>query len=321
MAEDPGSLSDPIGDAEDVSQYLDLLKKAPSEHAKTAMVREKLVPCIQKKGTTNRMADGKGFCSHVSLFLSSLDILSTGLMILVGSPSATSDILDFLIPKYAAIQTRPLLRAFCALLRELYSLDKTIFFSSIIRNLEAAVARVSVKINASSNYFTLLTWVNETLVLASNDKEDFMKYHKELVRFQTTLIQHCLVRGTKRRMRLASFVDTKSSLRIILGRKEIGLIEEGIKSYISVLVCSNQSPFAAGVVLGILAGLAKQLGNEAANKLMEQSKNGIYEFFNKEFIASKVSISNDVMVNLLRTILMLGRIQMGFYWVYKSRRF
>jgi hypothetical protein len=187
--------------------------------------------------------------------------------------------------------------------------------------LEAAVARVSVKINASSNYFTLLTWVNETLVLTSNDKEDFMKYHKELVRFQTTLIQYCLVKGTKRRIRLASFVDTKSSLRIILGRKETGLIEEGIKGYISVLVGSNQSSFAAGVVLGILAGLAKQLGNEAANKLMEQSKNGIYEFFNKEFIASKVSISNDVMVNLLRTILMLERIQMGFYWVYKSRRF
>lgn len=68
MAEDPGSLSDRIGDAEDVSQYLDLLKKAPSEHAKTAMVREKLVPCIQKKGTTNRMADGEGFCV---MFLSS----------------------------------------------------------------------------------------------------------------------------------------------------------------------------------------------------------------------------------------------------------
>lgn len=70
MAEDPGSSKDLIYDAEDVSQYLDLLKKAPSEYAKTTIVREKLVPCVQKKGTSNRIADGEGFCGQMSLVLS-----------------------------------------------------------------------------------------------------------------------------------------------------------------------------------------------------------------------------------------------------------
>lgn len=183
------------------------------------------------------------------------------------------------------------------------------------------MGRVSVKANASSNYITLLTWVNETLVMVSNDKEDFMRYHKELIRFQTTLIQHCFVKVTKRRIRVASFVNTRSSLRIILGRKESDFIEDGMKSYINILLSSNQAPFAAGVILGILASLSKQLGNEAANKLMEQSKNGIYELFNREFIASKVSIPDNVMVDLLSDILILGRIQMGFNRLRKSSRF
>ena len=148
-----------------------------------------------------------------------------------------------------------------------------------------------------------------------------MRYHKELIQLQSTLIQHCLVKVSKRRIRIASFVDTKSSLRIILRRKESDLIEDGMKSYINILLSLNRAPFAAGVILGILAGLSKQLGNEAANKLMEQSKNGIYEFFNREFIASKMSIPDDVMVGFLSDILMLGRIQMGFYRLRQSSRF
>ena len=69
MAEDPGSSKDRIGHVEDVSQYLDLLKKAPSDYTKTIIVREKLVPCVQKKGTTERIGWTGRLQSNISHFV------------------------------------------------------------------------------------------------------------------------------------------------------------------------------------------------------------------------------------------------------------
>ena len=50
MAEDPGTLANGPERLQGVSSYLDLFEKAPSEHAKTVIVHEKLVPWIQSKG-------------------------------------------------------------------------------------------------------------------------------------------------------------------------------------------------------------------------------------------------------------------------------
>jgi hypothetical protein len=56
MAEDPGNDGGQIGEQEGASHYLDLFEKSPSEHAKTVIVQEKLVPWIKNKGM-NRHAE------------------------------------------------------------------------------------------------------------------------------------------------------------------------------------------------------------------------------------------------------------------------
>jgi len=211
------------------------------------------------------------------------------------------NILDFFIPKYAAFQSRILLAASRSLLRELYFLDKPIFLSAIVRNLDSAVVRVSLKPNAPSNYFTLLTWVNETLILACNDQEDFTKYVKDLIRYQATLLQHCLEEGRKRGIKSAALRNTKAATRAVL--RDTEYIETAIQSYLSIFLGSGVSPFAAGVELGILAGISKQLVDKTASVLIEQSKGPIYEFFIKDIIGSKVRIPQYVMVGLFCIIL------------------
>lgn len=50
MAEDPGTVKNGQKETKGASYYLDLFDKAPSEHTKTLMINEKLVPWIQSKG-------------------------------------------------------------------------------------------------------------------------------------------------------------------------------------------------------------------------------------------------------------------------------
>ena len=50
MSDDPGTAAKRQEDSKGVSHYLGLFEEATSEHAKTVMIREKLVPWIQSKG-------------------------------------------------------------------------------------------------------------------------------------------------------------------------------------------------------------------------------------------------------------------------------
>jgi hypothetical protein len=52
MAEDPGGECNQGDGVQGVSFYLDLLEYASSEHAKTLIINEKLVPWIHSKGIT-----------------------------------------------------------------------------------------------------------------------------------------------------------------------------------------------------------------------------------------------------------------------------
>jgi hypothetical protein len=162
---------------------------------------------------------------------------------------------------------------------------------------------VSLKANAVSNYFNILTWVNETLVLASNNKEDFMGYAKDLVKYQATLLQHCLADGAKRGIKAAALRNTKATVTAILQKREAHFTQDAVQSYLSIVLGSTLSPCAIGVELGLLAYLSKQLENETAIKLIEQSKATIYDFFIKEIIGSKLRIPHYVMVGPLRSIL------------------
>jgi hypothetical protein len=49
MAESPGTSASGSEKLQDVSYYLELFEKAPSEHAKIMIIIEKLVPWIQSK--------------------------------------------------------------------------------------------------------------------------------------------------------------------------------------------------------------------------------------------------------------------------------
>jgi hypothetical protein len=185
----------------------------------------------------------------------------------------------------------------------MYFLDKSTFLSSMTRNLESVVVRVSLKANAVSNYFNILTWVNETFVLASNNKEDFIGYAKDLMKYQATLLQYCLADGAKRGIKVAALRNTKATLTALLQKREPDFTEDAVQSYLSIVLGSTLSPFATGVELGLLAGLSKQLENEIAMKLIDQSKATIYDFFIKEVIGSKLRIPHYVMVCPVRSFL------------------
>ena len=68
MAKDPGKLQGHSDGADALSYHLELLDRAPSEHAKAVIVSENLVLWIQKKGIPPRI--------HLRRVLSAVTILS-----------------------------------------------------------------------------------------------------------------------------------------------------------------------------------------------------------------------------------------------------
>lgn len=69
MAEDPGRPQQQVDSAEGLSDRLELLERAPSEHAKAVIVNENLVPWIQKKGRTHQLTPvGQLLPLHLLLF-------------------------------------------------------------------------------------------------------------------------------------------------------------------------------------------------------------------------------------------------------------
>lgn len=205
-------------------------------------------------------------------------------------------ILEFLIPKYASFQTRHLLAAFHILFKELYSIKRETFLSTIIRGLDLAVNRVTVKTNAVSNYFTLLDWVNYVLLLSSLDNEEFTKYLPDLVIWQATLLRHCLAEAKKKGIRVSAIRTTRASLRGVFQQKESILNGNTVESFIRILVESKISSFAAATSLGIVAGVCKRLKNNTPRAVIELSRNAYYDFFIKEIIGSRIRVPGYVMV-------------------------
>jgi len=67
MTEGPENFVGGLENIQGVSYYLDLFEKAPSEHAKTTVVNEKLVPWIQSKGTvSSQIANISRFVAQLS---------------------------------------------------------------------------------------------------------------------------------------------------------------------------------------------------------------------------------------------------------------
>jgi hypothetical protein len=205
-------------------------------------------------------------------------------------------LLEFLIPKYASFQTRHLLGALRILFKELYSINKDTFLSTVVRGLDLAVNRVTLKANAVSNYFTLLDWVNNVLLLSSKDNENFTKYLPDLVIWQATLLQHCLAEAKKKGMKVSAFRTTRASLRGVFQQKESISNSNAVENFIRILVGSKISPFAAATLLGIVAGVCKRLRNDTPRGVIESSKNTYYDFFIKEIIGSRIRMPSYVMV-------------------------
>src|SRR5436305_10446307 len=131
-------------------------------------------------------------------------------------------ILNFVIPKYATFQTRPLLAAFHTLFEELYSLNRDTFLSNTTRLLGTAVNGVVIKTNAVNNYFTLLDWVNYVFIQASRQENDFTKQFSHLVTWQAILLHHCLADAKKKGLKVSAVRTTRATLRIIFQRNENG---------------------------------------------------------------------------------------------------
>lgn len=207
-------------------------------------------------------------------------------------------ILEFLLPKYASFQTRPLLSALRELFRALCNADRDTFISTVTRGLNITVSHVIIKANAVSNYFTLLDWVNEVLLLSSGDNKSFTKHLPDLVIWQATLLQGCLAESKKKGLKVSAIRMTRASLRGIFQRKEITLDGNTVESVIKVLFGSKIPPFAAAVSLGIVSGVCKRLRNDTSRNVIEMSKTAFYDFFVKEIVGSRVRIPEYVMVHV-----------------------
>jgi hypothetical protein len=299
MAKDPGGSADGPDREEDLSQCLDLLEFATSDRSKTGIILTKLVPWIQSKGMSVSLETMKSLPFNgrwQSILL--CNVINSADCYIECSTLDISVILEFLIPKYASFQTRPLLAAFHILFRELYSVNKETFLSTISRVLDVSVTRVVLKANAVSNYFTLLDFVNHVFLLASGDNEIFMKYLPDLVRWQATLLQHCLAYSKKKGMRLSAIRTTRACLRGIFQQKESILNRNTVDSVIKVLVGSKISPLAAAVSLGLVAGVCKRLPSDTTRAVIESSKSAFYDFFTKELVGSRARLPPYVMVLL-----------------------
>jgi hypothetical protein len=205
-------------------------------------------------------------------------------------------ILEFLIPKYASFQTRPLLAAFRILFSQLFSSNRDSFLSTVILELGNALDRVTLKPNAVSNYFTLLGWVNQVLLLSSKDNQTFTKCLPDLAIWQATLLNHCMAESKKRGLKLSAIRNTRATLRGLFQQKDSILNKSAVESFIRILVESRISPFAAATSLGVLAGMCKRLRNDSPREVINSSKGTYYDFFSKKIIGSKARIPSYVMV-------------------------
>lgn len=205
-------------------------------------------------------------------------------------------LLEFLVSKHASFHTRPLHVAFHILFELLYTVDKEMFLSTIMHELDIFVNTVSQKTNAGSSYVTLLGWVNHVLLLSSRRHEDFLKYHPDLARWQAVLLYQCLAKGNKKGLRVSAICNTRACLRGIFKQKESIWNESAVEDFIKVLTGSRVTPFAACVLLGVVAGVCKRLKHPNPSKVIESSKTIFYDFFIKEIVGSKVRIQACVMV-------------------------
>ena len=162
--------------------------------------------------------------------------------------------------------------------------------------LGTALDRVTVKLNAVSNYFTLLDWVNQVLLLSSEDNQTFTKYFSDLITWQATLLHHCLAESKKRGLKVSAIRTTRASIRGLFQQKESVLNGNAVENFIRILVESRISPFAAAISLGVVAGVCKRLRNDIPREVVNSSKGIYHDFFIKNIIASRVRIPSYVMV-------------------------
>jgi hypothetical protein len=226
-------------------------------------------------------------------------------------------IVEYIISKYAAFQTRTLLTSLHILFDGLYLTNKEPFLAAVVRGLDVAITRALIKANAISNYYTLLDWVNHILVLSNGGHQDLLKYLPDLARWQAILLQHCLAEPKKRGLRISARRTTRASLRAIFQQKDTALSKVTVESFIKILVGSKIPPFAAAVSLGVVAGVCKRLRhNNVPSEFIEQSKGVYYDFFVKEIIGSKVRIPSYVMVCLSNIYFLTS--QDEFRWFFEG---
>lgn len=212
------------------------------------------------------------------------------------SQSDVNIALEFLISKYASFQAPSLLSAFDTLFERLYAINGEKFMSNFVRVLGAHISRSLIKVNAVSNYHTLLRFVNRGLAISSTDNEIFMQYLTDLIRWQALLLDRCLT-GGKRSVQLSVIRNAKRVLKEILQHNKSDVRSNRVETIIKVLVGTKMPSTAAAISLGLLAGVCKGLQNDA-NAVIESSKDIVYGFFSSEIVGSKSRIPSYAMVLL-----------------------
>jgi hypothetical protein len=211
-----------------------------------------------------------------------------------------SIILEFIIPKYASFTTRPLHSALHTLFRALNTVSKERFLSAVVRQLDIVINRSNIKVNAPSNYFTLLDWVNLVLVLSAEEVLNFTTYVSDLVIWQAILLHHCIAEG-KKGLTVSAIRGTRASLRgVFYQRDHPSFGGKAVESFIKILIGAKIPSFAAAIALGVVAGVCRRLRDPNPGRVIESSKSEYYDFFIKEIIGSKSRLPDYVLVYLFQ---------------------
>lgn len=143
----------------------------------------------------------------------------------------------------------------------------------------------------AADYFVLLEWANEILVLYSSDPEKrkpiFEKWFADLAAVQIVCLDACLGFATDKKSRLAGGAERSTRLALA---STITAYSEACGLYIDFLT-SKTAKIAAASLLGELVIAASDLKiNQQAYKVVQDRKTDIYSFYTHEILGSKTAI-------------------------------
>ncbi|KAK9447374.1 armadillo-type protein [Limtongia smithiae] len=162
--------------------------------------------------------------------------------------------------------------------------------ADVITKLVAALRRESAKKGMTpADYFVLLEWTNEIVVLLAKAQADTLsKLFAELVEVQAACLEatlSALPPNKKKRLAIAAENSTKSALTALFTT-----VPDACANYLAVLA-SKSAKLAAAPLLGIVASTAADMkANLQAYTAVNNSRKDVFAFFVREVLGAKIPV-------------------------------